>query len=311
MRVRSILVWRAGITAVLAAILTRWHYRRWKQYEYQRLQSESHLLETIQGTVEYWTEGTGSVILMLHGSPGGYDQGKAIAHLLDLSAYTFLSPSRPGYRRTPLSSGQTPEAQADLFAATLEALHVPQAMIIALSGGGPSALQFALRHPQRCRGLVLVCALGYSYTEEEVYRSLPPGQRLLKRLFDRLLDWNPLLYLLQGLSKLTSFEAQAIEFIDSLVMNSVYSAGYHNDMQQFATLPHYPFQDVTLPTLIVHGIDDIDVPFRQAQELANTIPNAQLVAIRDADHLSLLTNQRAIAAIHTFLQKLSSEEAKR
>src|SRR5438270_847651 len=85
------------------------------------------------------------------------------------------------------TSSQTPEAQADLYAATLDALNVSQVVVAALSGGGPSALQFALRYPQRCRGLLMLSALSQDYTEEGVYRSLPAGQRQLKRLLDRLI----------------------------------------------------------------------------------------------------------------------------
>src|SRR5205085_9767873 len=103
-----------------------------------RLLSTSRLLETRQGTVEYRLEGNGPAVLFLHGSPGGYDQGIPMAQALDLQGFTLLSLSRPGYRRTPLSSGETPEAQADLYAAMLDALNVSQVTVMAISGGGPS-----------------------------------------------------------------------------------------------------------------------------------------------------------------------------
>ncbi|HLW02958.1 MAG TPA: alpha/beta hydrolase [Ktedonobacterales bacterium] len=316
MRVRSLFVWSMGSAAACAAMITGQRYRRWKQRLRQRFQTESCLLETSRGTVEYQMEGAGPVVLVLHGSPGGYDQGMVWAHLLAPGGSTLLSLSRPGYRRTPLNSGQAPEAQADLFAATLDALNVAQVVVIALSGGGPSALQLALRSPQRCRGLLLISPLAYASTEEEVYRSLPPGQRLQRWLFNHLLDWDPALYLLSALSKrmpqeaqASAFAAQSSAFIETLVMNSQHSSGYRNDMQQFATLPAYPFQDMVVPTLIVHGTADVDVPFRQTEALASALPHAQLVAIEGADHFSTVASERALAAIHHFLQSLPSGEA--
>lgn len=42
-----------------------------------------------------------------------------------------------------------------VLAALLDALHIRKAAIIGSSGGGPSALQFALRYPERCTALVL------------------------------------------------------------------------------------------------------------------------------------------------------------
>lgn len=309
MRMRPLFVWGIGSAVACAAVVTGLRYRRWKQCLRQRFQSESCLLETRLGAVEYQMEGAGPVVLVLHGSPGGYDQGMAWAHLFAQDGSTLLSLSRPGYRRTPLSSGQTPEAQAELFAATLDVLNVSQVVVIALSGGGPSAIQLALRFPHRCRGLLLLCALTHASTEEEVYRSLPPGQRLQKWLFNHLLDWDPALYLLSALSKGLPQEAQASALIESLVMNPQHSSGYRNDMQQFANLPAYPFQDIVVPTLIVHGTADVDVPFRQTEELASALPHAQLVAIEGADHLSTLVSERALAAIHRFLQSLPSGEA--
>ena len=311
MKVNSLFVYGTMIAAFCAGIVTKQRYHRWKQQQRQRLVSESRLLETTSGTVEYRMEGVGQVVLMLHGSPGGYDQGLAVARFLNLSGFTLLTLSRPGYRRTPLRSGETPVAQADLFAATLDALDVPQAVVIAHSGGGPAALQFALRYPQRCQGLLLLSALAQNYTEEGVYRSLPPGQRLLKRLVDRLIVLDPFLYPLSFLSRYLPEETHLREFVESLVLNPLHTAGYTNDMHQFAVLPAYPLHDIAIPTLIVHGTADVDIPFRQAQEVANAIPDAQLVAIEGAQHLSMLASEQAYTAIHRFLQKLSPCEDSR
>ena len=305
MRVKKILFASSTIIAAFCAgIVTKQRYHRWQQQQRKRLSNESHMLETTRGMVEYQMEGTGPVVLMFHGSPGAYDQGLAIGHFLDLSDFRLLSLSRPGYRRTPLSSGETPEAQADLFAATLDVLNISQVVIFAHSGGGPAALQFALRYPHRCRGLLLLSALSQDYTEEGVYRSLPLLRSLLKRLIDYLLYFEPLLYPLSIVSKCLPEEMHAREFIDTLVQNTLSSVGYINDMAQFEELAVYPLQEIMLPTLIVHGTADVDIPFNQAQELADTIPFAQLVAIEGAHHLSTLTSQKAITAINCFVQKL-------
>jgi len=304
MRVKSLFVFSAIIAAFCASIVTKQRYRRWQQQQRKRLSSESHMLETTRGIIEYQMEGTGRVVLIFHGSPGGYDQGLAMARFLGLSNFAILTLSRPGYRRTPLNSGKTPESQADLFAATLDALNVSQVVVIAHSGGGPAALQFALRYPQRCRGLLLLSALSQNYTEEGVYRSLPLLRRLLKRLIDHLMIFDPLLYPLTFLSQCLPEEMHSRECIESLVMNPLSSLGYVNDMAQFEELAVYPLQDIVLPTLIVHGTADVDIPFNQAQELADAIPCAQLVAVEGAHHLSTLTSEQAIIAIDCFLEKL-------
>ena len=140
-------------------------------------------------------------------------------------------------------------------------------------------------------------------------RSLSAGERLLRRLFDKLIVFDPFLYLLAGLRKLLQqgvmlYALVASGMIGSLVMNPYRTAGYRNDMQQNADLPAYPMQTIAVPTLIVHGTSDVDVPFRQAELLAKNVPQAQLVTVKNADHYSPWGDERTVAAIHTFLQKV-------
>jgi pimeloyl-ACP methyl ester carboxylesterase len=132
--------------------------------------SESRVAETAAGPIEYARVGQGPAVLVIHGCPGGYDQGLIATKLAPSDEFTFISPSRPGYLRTPLHVGLTPEAQADSYAALLDALGISQAAIIGISGGAPSALQFALRHPGRCWGLVTVCAVARRLSKNEIAR---------------------------------------------------------------------------------------------------------------------------------------------
>ena len=70
-----------------------------------------------------------------------------------------IAPSRPGYLGTVLDVGKTPRDQADAYADLLDALSIRKAAIVALSGGGPSAIQFAAHHADRCAALVLISAV--------------------------------------------------------------------------------------------------------------------------------------------------------
>jgi len=107
-------------------------------------------LRTARGIVEYASAGEGPTVLALHGAMGGWDQSMLLARILPLPSFRALALSRPGYLGTPLSAGRSPEERADLYAATLDALGVERTAAIAISGGGPSAIRFALRHRDRC-----------------------------------------------------------------------------------------------------------------------------------------------------------------
>ncbi|MBP0573359.1 alpha/beta hydrolase, partial [Mycobacterium tuberculosis] len=121
------------------------------------------LVLTAAGAVEAAIAGDGPAFVALHGGMGGYDQSwlLAAALLAEPDRHRVVALSRPGYLGTALALGTTPDAAADLIAAVLDTLGIDRAAVAAVSAGGPTALAFAARHPDRCRALVLVsCCTG-------------------------------------------------------------------------------------------------------------------------------------------------------
>jgi pimeloyl-ACP methyl ester carboxylesterase len=92
----------------------------------------------------------------VHGIFGGFDQGLVTARGNVGEEFHSIVPSRFGYLRTPLIDDASPSGQADAFACLLDALGIQQAAIAGTSAGGTSAIQYALRHPDRCAALVLI-----------------------------------------------------------------------------------------------------------------------------------------------------------
>ena len=126
------------------------------------LESNSKLVETSVGTIEYKMIGSkGPVILFTHATPGGYDQGWSI------DGYRVLAPSRPGYLRTPLEVGKTPAEQAQAFSALLESLNIAEVCVYGVSGGGPSAICFAALFPEKTSALILQMAVSQSIDPNE------------------------------------------------------------------------------------------------------------------------------------------------
>lgn len=239
---KSLFVGSLAIAGGGGAFIVSRRYHRWLQQQRVRLTAGSQMLETSKGLLEYQMLGSGPVVLVLHGSPGGYDGGLSFAQVLGLDNCTLLSVSRPGYLRTPLSSGPSPEDQADLYAAALDALAIPQVVVAALSGGGPSGLQFALRHPDRCRALTLFSALSQHYSEEGALAALPWFKRQFVRLGDKFIFWNPAVFVLDTLSSMGPPENPARHIIQSMAMGQSRRDGNDNDMHQFARLPTFPGQ---------------------------------------------------------------------
>jgi pimeloyl-ACP methyl ester carboxylesterase len=288
-RNRCLLAFLLLTTGMLA--LLRTGYSTWKRKLIGGLRAGSRVVETPAGTVEYWMEGTGPALLIAHGSPGGYDQGALVARLLSDGDYICIAPSRPGYLRTPLASGQTPEAQADLYTALLETLGIEHVTMVGVSGGGPSAIQFAVRHPGRCQGLVLMCAVTRHYSDQEVLPRLPLPMRITRKIFDWMILFDPTLFWLVLQTQWLPGMKPMRDFLNSFAPHALRKVGYENDMHQFDRIKSYPLENVSVPTLILHARQDPKVLFLDAELAASRIPQAHLVPFEGPDHTFFITRK--------------------
>lgn len=127
------------------------------------------VVETSFGAVTYAEAGEGAPILTIHGSGGGYDQGLDFATRLS-PHYRLIAPSRFGYLGSSLPPGAdkpdsaTVKKQADALAEFLDKLGLEQVFIFGGSAGTLSAMELAIRHPERCRALVLAVPAAYAPT---------------------------------------------------------------------------------------------------------------------------------------------------
>src|SRR5258708_40377 len=108
-----------------------------------------------KGSIEYRVVGQGLTVLVLNG--GHTNCNSPLGHepfFLD-QGYQLVIPSRPGYGKTPSSTGKSAEAFADALVSLLDYLHLEQVIVLGISGGGPTALQLAGRHPERVSKVIL------------------------------------------------------------------------------------------------------------------------------------------------------------
>jgi pimeloyl-ACP methyl ester carboxylesterase len=260
------------------------------------------------GPIEHSDDGDGPALMTLHGGMGGCDQSLLLARALvpDLATRRVIAVSRPGYLRTPLASGPTVEDSADLYAALLDSLGLDRAVIAAVSAGGPSAIAFAARHPDRCAGLILVS------TPSGRFESPPQVMARLKQfqMLCRVPGVAPLLGWLSArnpdkaaarsirdpkLLRRTLADPEAGHLLRALHM-SVFERlaqrlpGTMADTRALCSLPPLPLQNISAPTLIVHGESDAVVPFAHAERSARQIAGAEVFKVPAGEHVSLFTH---------------------
>ncbi len=244
------------------------------------------------GPVEYARMGAGPMLLLSHGGLMGYDNIYFLAAIAQ-SGFSVLCPSRPGFLRTPLLPGTNDsfELAADMMSGLLDALGVTNRVFICgTSAGGPTALQFALRHPDRTAGLVMMDAVSLPYvadlaaTNNFVIPLLVPDSDQDPKSWklnlgterypeETMFQWFKLVVqsndayrreLACRLAADPASVARLLQFTRGVTPISRRYAGTINDVGIMAYLPDYPLENITNPVLVTHSYYDGDVPFANA-----------------------------------------------
>lgn len=281
----------------------------WSDDLMDSLDERSTVMQTGRGEVQMAREGRGPPVLAIHGGPGGFDQGLAWCRHLSDGDCEVIAVSRPGYLRTPLQSGRTPEHQADLYVAVLDTLDIERVAVLGFSSGGPSAVHFAARHPNRTTALFLDTAILLPYA--------PPITALQRATFESgffiwlsyqmvtRLPEPTARFMVNGLSERLSPEQKKaaaawitsdptrlqslLEQSASVAPKAYRQAGWINDQANERDLGPLPFDDITAPTLIAHGTNDAVVPVQHASNAANKTAGAHLILVEEGHHLLSLS----------------------
>lgn len=313
MRLRTI----AGIlsAAVSAATLSAYaRYRKEMRYIRGSVERGGTIALTESGPIEYAEAGEGEPMLVIHGAGGGYDQGLLLGAGLG-SEYRIIAPSRFGYLKTPVPVDPSPASQADAHAALLDALLVEAAIVVGASAGGPSAIELALRHPDRVKALILLVPRTYHPTDSARADESMQSQMVL-RVIERSADF--LFWLAIRLSRASvvrflgvrpELEAVAEEDdrgqVDAVIRsiqplsNRVRGIAVDSSIE----LSPWPLEQIRVPTLIVSADDDLFHTLPGARFTAERISGAELHVLESGGHLMVGQSQRVRQWVTDFLRR--------
>jgi 2-hydroxy-6-oxonona-2,4-dienedioate hydrolase len=266
----------------------------------ERISSGSTVAQTRCGRIEYAEAGSGPAVLLVHGAGGGFDQSMMVAGEELARSARVIAVSRFGYLRTPLPADASPAAQADAYACLLDTLKIDRAAVFAASAGSPSAMQFALRHPERTHGLALLVPL--AYMPDAPIPAPPAAARLL--FSSDFVFWA----LAKVISRFGPAASDAEErrfraMVQQPLPISARLDGLRNDGAVAHTLERYELERIRVPTLVISVRDDGFGMYERASYTAANVPGARLVTYEKGGHFWVGHHAPLLAELKAFLER--------
>jgi len=249
---------------------------------------KSQIAQTSKGPIEYTLLGKGPVVLACHGTSSNCFSTDSYAPLLE-AGFRVLTPSRPGYGRTPLEVGRTAAQAAEALVVLLDSLKIQTCSVVAISGGGPTGVALAAGFPDRVRRLALVAAVTRpeDRPNEPAYRSQAafygPLHGMMWGMLGLISNLSPRSMARQSLTIFSSHDpddgmrrlpAEDIEVIRRFYQGQSSRQGALNDGTH--AVGKELLQTVHQPTLVIHSREDKSVPFSHAEWSLEHIPQAEL-----------------------------------
>lgn len=298
-----------GLTLISGATVVNRQYRQDIGQAYERLDSyRDAIAETDCGPIQYAELGGGQPVLVIHGIVGGVDQGLMLGDGHLPAGYRSIVPSRFGYLDSPLPEDATPASQADAFACLLDTLGDERVAVMGTSAGATSAIEFALRYPERCSCLILISP----NAPGEVDIAPPPRPVASVMYHSDFSFWLMTRYFrsvmtsMMGVPKGFDMTPEHVLAVDEVIATVLpvkpRAAGALFDL--FVSNPavnEISLEDLAIPVLVIGAVDDPLALFRNTKALAERIPDAEFLTIEDGGHMMLGHDAEVRGAIEEFL----------
>jgi len=302
----------SGIAVAGAAVAVR--YRRDMCAARARIErSGCRVALTDYGRIAYARVGDGYPVLAIHGNAGGFDQGLMLAGWTIDPGFQVIAPSRFGYPGSPMPPEASVAMQADAYASLLDALSIEQAAVVGYSAGSASALQFAIRHPERVPALVLV--------EPVAPGKGPVMPRPIFTIFfkSNFIYWATITFFQPiiggpwagvppGKRLTPKDKAEVRTLLSSLLPVSARVDGSSFDI--YVSTPgllnapesDYPFGSIRTPALVISAVDDPLALHENARALVRRITGARLLAVPGGGHMLIGHHDEVRQGITEFLR---------
>ena len=278
--------------------------------------STGRLVMTDSGGVFLQEKGPpdGVPVVLFHGTAAWSELWRRTIDTLAAAGFRVIALDLPPFGFSDRPGTYTRQAQAARVDSVMRTLGAAPAIIVGHSFGAGAATEFAMRHPQRARALVLVdAALGLTAPPAEVPLVLQP--KWVREVIVSLTITNPLATktLLQSLIAKT--ERALPEYIEILQRPTTLRGStediadwlhyFIGDDRAAASADRAAYAKLTMPAAILWGDKDTVTPLEQARDLAALMPQAKLIVLPGLGHIPQIEdpgafNDALLKTVQTF-----------
>jgi pimeloyl-[acyl-carrier protein] methyl ester esterase len=256
-------------------------------------------------TISYREQGTGPVLVMLHGWGMSSNIFSNFMHFLT-EEYRMLAPDLRGHGRSDPGTGYSLENLAGDVEEWLDAMHITEFYLLGWSLGGMVALELVEHLKNRPAKLILLSTTPCFVRQQTWTAGQPRAQvKILARQFRR--DSHAALdsfFISQfdgdGFDGEQMFSLRR-ELLDISLLPGKDAGLGGLDTLMHADLRHRLGSDI--PTLVMHGDRDAIIPAAAGKYLSTHLPDAQWLELEHTGHAPFISHpQRCADAIRSFLQ---------
>lgn len=292
------------VLTVLFAVVTMWKAGRNEARAVAEYPPAGQFIEVNGTRVHYIDEGSGPVVVLLHGSGGNLNDWTfdMVARLSD--RYRVIAFDRPGLGYTDMVGRNTPLAdQARLLADSAVALGADRPMVVGHSFGGAVAMAWGVERPDALAGLVILAGVSNPWEGgvSTYYRFLshPVAGPVMANL---LAAWVPERVVTDSVEAVfapqSAPDGYGAHFGPGLTLRRF--SLLENAQQRVSLLPQVTamvprYPDVSVPTEILHGDEDKTVGLGvHAVPLVDQLPDATLTVLDGVGHMPQHAAPRAL-----------------
>lgn len=251
-------------------------------------ESTSRFVDTRSYRMHYHEAGTGTPVILLHGSGPGATGWSNFWPNIEVLAQKFrvLAVDMPGWGKSETEDAERGNDHTQFVIDFMDAVGIDRAALVGNSMGGMTALKTAAFHPTRVSHLITMgsSAPGPNYFAAGGGPS--EGLKILREAYE-----DPSAANMKRLVQIMCYD-QSMATDELAALRSEAALANRAHLESFLVRKWIPDNGTllpallksTIPALFLHGRDDRVVTYENSLRLASIVPNSRLLIINQCGH---------------------------